>query len=116
MAHPHFPHELVEAAQATGSALMPAAIGATVSQAFKRGLSYGERLIQILVGICVSYFAGGAINAIFEPSPLVAQAVTFVFAMVAYEATPKFIHNATEVLGQLPAELRDRFLKKKDDK
>jgi hypothetical protein len=116
MPHSHLPPEFVDAARAAGAALGPAAIGATVSQAFKRGLSWAERLTQIMVGIIVSYFVGGALAAIFAPGPFVSQAISFVVAMIAYEATPKFIQNAADVVGQLPAVLRDRFLTKKDGK
>jgi hypothetical protein len=106
----HLPPSIVETAQAAGSALAPAAIGAAVSQAFKRGLTYGERLAQILVGIVVSYFAAGAIVAIFGAQGFVAQAISFAVGMIAYEATPRFIQNAAETVGSLPAVLRSRYL------
>jgi len=115
MPSPHLPSEVIETVSTAGSALGPAAIGAAVSQAFKRGLTYSERLIQMTVGICVSYFVGGALNAIFQPSPFVAQAISFVFAMVAYEATPGFISNAAQALAGLPWAIRDRVLDKAAD-
>lgn len=114
MPHNHLPQGLIEGAQALGAALAPAAIGATVSQAFKRGISYGERLTQILVGILVSYFVGGGLVAFFQAEGFVAQAITFVVAMIAYEATPRFIQNAADAVAQLPAALRDKLLGKKD--
>lgn len=116
MADFHIPPAIIETAQAAGSALGPAAIGAAVSQAYKRGLSYGERLIQMTVGICVSYFAGLAIAEIFAPGPFLAQAIAFALAMVAYEATPRFTTRSVDVIGELPARFADKALPKKDDR
>lgn len=115
MADLHIPSEVVEGARTLGTALGPAAIGATCSQAFKRGLRWTERLIQILVGTFVSYFVGGAIVAAFTPEPFLVQSIGFVLGMIAYEATPRFIHNAADVAAQLPAALRDRFLGRKGE-
>lgn len=114
--HNHLPPELVDAARAAGAALGPAAIGATVAQAFKRGLRWTERLVQITVGICVSYFVGGAIVALYSPTPFVGQSISFVVAMIAYEATPKFIHRAADFVAAIPGELRQRLFTGKDGK
>lgn len=112
--HNHLPPELVEGARAFGAALGPAALGATVSQAYKRGLRWGERLVQMLVGILVSYFAGGGLVAFFGAEGFAAQAITFVVAMIAYEAVPGFIRNAADVVAAIPGAIRDRYLHGKD--
>lgn len=98
-------------------ALAPAAIGAAVSQAYKSGLSWTQRLLQWVVGICVSYFVTRAIDALFGLDPFVVQAISFVIGMIAFESAPKFIRASADALGDTPARIRDFFLPaRKDDR
>lgn len=113
----HLPPELVDGLaavadgfRAIGAALAPAALGATVSQAYKRGLNWAERLVQFLVGILVSYFVGGGLVEFFGAEGFAAQAITFTVALIAYEAVPGFIRNAADVVASIPGAIRDRFL------
>lgn len=93
-------------------ALVPAAIGSAVSQAYKKGLSWGERLLQWLVGISVSWFVTLAVEAIWSPGEYLKQAVSFVVAMIAFEAAPKFIRSAGDAIAKLP-EIASSWLSKK---
>jgi hypothetical protein len=114
MADFHLPPEIIDGARAIGSTLAPGAVGAAISQAYKPGLKYGQRLVQIMVGIGVSYFASLAIGAIFAPGPLLAQSITFALGMVAYEATPRFMTRTVDVVAELPAWIIEKALSKKD--
>ncbi|CAN5774466.1 hypothetical protein BH11PSE6_BH11PSE6_01800 [soil metagenome] len=102
--------------------LTPAAMGAAVSLAYEKGLTWRDRFIQFSVGVVVSYFAGGLVGALWPWKPLdpfVLQGITFTLGMIAFKATPKFISSCSDAIGTLPGELRDRLVtwlpKKKDD-
>jgi|GEM_PF-707407 len=110
-----FIHEIMAALGAVCQALAPAALGAAVAQAWKTGLSWTQRIVQWLVGICVSYYVTLALGATFRLDPFVAQAVGFVLAMVAFEATPKFIASCSNVVGTLPGDLYARWFGRKED-
>jgi hypothetical protein len=104
------PVEIWEAVKAIGAALMPAAIGSAVAQAWQEGLSLRDRFIQWAVGICVSYYVTLGISAFFGLGQFAAQAVGFVVAMIAFQGTPKFIAGCSRTLESLPEAVRDRFL------
>lgn len=95
-------HEILAAVLVFLQALIPPALGALVSVLFKKGLSWGERLIQIFIGVCVSWFVTGALRSVWDFSDFMAQAVGFVLAMIAFEATPPFIRSAGAAIGKLP--------------
>ncbi|WCM29186.1 hypothetical protein NDN01_10000 [Sphingomonas sp. QA11] len=105
--------------------LTPAALGAAVSLAYERGLTWRDRFIQFAVGVVVSYFAGGVTAVIWAfffknaIDPFVLQGFQFTFGMIAFKATPQFITAASEAIAGLPSMVRDRLVtwlpKKKDD-
>jgi hypothetical protein len=117
MANESILEHLVSAAQDAASALAPAAIGAAVGQAWEKGLSFGQRLLQWAVGICVSYYVGGGLAGWFHLDAFVLDAVKFMLGMIAFKATPRFISGGVAVAGGLPEQLRDRLLgpAKKED-
>ncbi|HEY0626680.1 MAG TPA: hypothetical protein VGD10_08090 [Allosphingosinicella sp.] len=108
----HFPPEFLETLRSLAEALTPAALGSAVYQAYQKGLAMRDRLIQFVVGICVSYFVTGMVVAMLGWSEFAAQGLGFVIALFAFEATPKFIRGAVEVVGGLPGAIRDKYLKK----
>jgi hypothetical protein len=110
MSPDHIPHDVLEAAKALAGALMPAAIGSAVAQAWQKGLSLRDRFIQWAVGICVSYYVTLGISAVFGLGQFAAQAVGFVVAMIAFQSTPRFIAGCSSALEALPAQLKDRLL------
>ncbi len=103
-------HDLFEAIAAFLAGLLPPALGASVSLIYEPGLSWAQRVTQLLVGITVSYFVTRAVGAIYPVHPYVTQALGFVTGMVAYRAAPGFIAGTAAVLAELPAQLRDRLL------
>jgi len=92
--------------------LAPGAIGAAVGMAWKQGLTWRDRFVQLAVGIVVSWFVTRAIGAITDWDAFVLQAVAFTVGMIAFEATPRFIAAAAETAGSLPRRFVDRWLGK----
>lgn len=97
--------------------LVPGALGAAVSLAWEKGLSWTDRFVQFSVGVVVSYFAGGVIGALWPWKPIdpfVLQGVTFTLGMVAFRAAPRMASNLVDVLAELPGALRFFIPKRKD--
>ena len=97
--------------------LTPAALGAAVSLAYETGLTWSRRFLQMSVGIVVSYFSTGVIRVLWpwgHADPFVIQAVGFVFGMIAFKATPKFIAGMSERVTDIPAAIFDHFFPRKD--
>lgn len=106
-------HEASAAALTFAAGLVPAALGTVVSLVFEPDVSWPRRVAQMMVGVTVSYFVTNAAGALWPWQPLdpyVRQAIGFVLGMIAFRATPKFIHGAGEALGAAPGRLLDRAL------
>lgn len=103
-------HELTATILTVLAGLVPAALGAAVSLAYESGLTWSRRFAQMSVGIVVSYFATGAIGAVFGFGPFVLQAIGFVVGMIAFKATPKFITACSDALASAPSRFVDRIL------
>jgi hypothetical protein len=96
--------------------LAPGALGAAVGMAWKKGLTWRDRFVQLAVGIVVSWFATRALGAIYPHwDPFVLQAAAFTVGMIAFEATPRFIAAAADAIASIPARLADRFLPGRKD-
>lgn len=95
-------------------ALTPSLIGSAVAQVWKPGLSWRHRFVQWIVGSTVSYYATVGIIALTGWNEFVAQSLAFGIALVAFDATPRLIRAAGDVIASLPAGLRDRLLGKQD--
>lgn len=106
----HLPADVIEAVKALVSTLMPAAIGSAVAQAWEGGMSLRDRLIQWIVGICVSYYVTLGLSAFLHLGPFAEQAIGFVVGMIAFKSTPHFITGASAALEALPGQLKDRLL------
>lgn len=100
-------HHLVDGALTFFAGLTPAALGAAVSLAYEKGLTWTERFIQMAVGVIVSFFVGRAVNAVHPLDPFVLQAVGFVTGMIAYKSAPKLIEGAAAAIAALPGSLKD---------
>lgn len=99
--------ELLDTARALALALAPSAAGATVATLIKRGLSWTERLVQIFVGIVVSWYAGLAVAAIFAPDPFMAQSIAFTLGLIACDAVPRLRDRIIARLAELPDAVAD---------
>jgi hypothetical protein len=112
-------HAALEAFLALLVGLSPSALGAAVSLAYEKGITWTERFVQFAVGTCVSFFAQRAIGATITLNPFMLQAIAFLVGLVAFKATPKFISSCSDAVAGLPVEIRDRILtwfpKKKDE-
>lgn len=95
-------------------AVAPAAFGATVSQLLKRGLTWRERLAQLFIGICTSWFVTQAVAAWFALHPFVAQAIGFACGFLAADALPGLRDHAVALIISIPDIIRDRIAPRKD--
>ena len=103
-------HDIAEAVLAFLGSLVPPALGAIVSLFYETGLTWAQRAARLWVGVTVSYFIMRAGGAMFAVHPYILQAASFLLGLVAYRAAPAFMTGAATVAGELPAQLRDRFL------
>lgn len=108
------PDEIMTGLASFASALAPAAIGAAVAQAWEKGLSWSQRLVQWVVGICVSHYVTGGVSSWLHLDTFVAQAIGFVLAMVAFRATPAFIAASVTAASSVPGRFVDRVAPKGD--
>lgn len=112
---------LVDAALTFATGLTPAAIGAAVGMAWDHGLTWGQRFLQLAVGIIVSFFAARLIQGVWliysgdAIPPFVLDGIKFTLGMIAFKATPRFIASAVDVVASLPARIRDHFLPARKD-
>ena len=107
-------HDVVTSILAIAIGLTPAALGAAVTLAYEKGLTWSQKFVQLSVGVCVSYFARNLIDALTSWDAFVLQAVEFVVGMIAYKATPRITGALIERLVELPAAIIDRFFPRKD--
>lgn len=98
------------------AAITPAALGASVSMAYERGLTWADRFARLLVGIAVSFFTTRVFDALWLDDPLLLQSVSFTTGMIAYRATPQFARSISDIVVTLPGALHARWIgKSKDD-
>ena len=107
--------QLLDSTLALLLGLTPAALGALVSLAYEKGLTWTDRFVQFSVGVCVSWFASRALGAMVTLDPFVLQGVTFTLGMIAFKSVPKFASSCSDILVGLPADLRARFFPPKKD-
>ncbi len=82
-------------------------LGKTVGQSIAAAIA---PVMQVWVGIVVSYFMTNAVGAMISLHHFVAQAIGFVFGMIAFKAAPGFITGCSAVLAELPGKLSERLL------
>lgn len=104
-----FLHVMVAAALKLLQALVPAALGAVISQLLQKGVAWRDRFVQVTVGIVVSYYVTLGLVAWLALDPFVGQAISFVLGMSAYQATPKLIASITEACARVPGLIADRI-------
>lgn len=105
-----FLHEVADTVLAFVISLLPSALGATVSMMVDDGITWGKMLARLWVGIVMSYFMSRALDATLALHPFVTQAISFLIGMVAYKSAPGFIAGCATVLGEAPAQIRDRIV------
>lgn len=111
------PNDLLEGAvnaiATVAAAIGPAALGSAVAQAWKPGLSWRQRLVQWIVGICVSYFVTRGLGMWLGWHEFVSQAVGFVIGMMAFEVAPRLVKGVGDTAAELPVLARDLVAKLK---
>jgi len=76
--------------------LTPAFLGAAVGQAWERGLSLRDRLIQWTVGVLFAAYLVPALGHVLHWAQPVTNAVGFVVATIAFKAVGKWREAAIE--------------------
>lgn len=104
----------LEAATELVASLTPSLIGSAVAQAWKPALPFRQRFVQWVVGSTVSYYATIAIIAVTDWNDFVAQSIAFAIALIAFDATPRLMRAAADMVAGLPARLADRYFPRKD--
>lgn len=84
------------------AALTPAMLGSAVGQAWSTSLTWGQRVVQWLIGITVSWYATLGLAEWLGLGPFASQAIGFVIAMMAFEVAPKAIAGVAKVAHQIP--------------
>lgn len=99
--------------------LVPGAIGATVSLAVEKNLTWAQRFLQLGVGIVIAFYVGRFCSAAYtmiypgnELHAFILDGIKFVFGMIAFKATPRFIGAAVDAIATIPARLVARFVGK----
>lgn len=85
--------------------LLPGAFGAAVAVTMDKAASFGEKLIQFIAGIIVSYYVAAAIIEMTDFGPMVRQSISFTLGMVAYNSAKAFTTSAAKTAGSIPADL-----------
>jgi hypothetical protein len=88
--------------------LVPGAFGAAIAVAYEKTMTWAERFSAVAIGIIVSYFAGLAFVAVMDPHPFMERGFSFSVGLVAYKATPAFIHAAVEAIKGVPKAILDK--------
>lgn len=99
--------EVLETLRQLAVALIPSAIGAFLGVVFQGTLTWTQRVLQFIAGVIVGHYIGGALIAVIDPVPLIADAIKLGIAMAAYEGARRFRASLIEVLGEAPRELWD---------
>lgn len=108
-------HQLIDFAWTLVVGITPAALGASVSLVYEKGLTWGDRFIRLAVGVIVSWFGQRFAAAVVSIDPFVLQGIGFTLGMIAYKATPAFMSSASDTFSGLPARLVARFLPAKKE-
>lgn len=117
------PKMLLELLDAIGTllvGLVPGAIGASVSLVWEKGLTWGQRFLQLAVGIVVSFYvtrmlASGLHLYTGKPlEPFFLDGIKFTIGLIAFKATPGFITACVDVIASLPGRARDKWFPKGD--
>ena len=88
--------DLAHAAWGWMQSLTPAFLGAAVGQAWERGLSLRDRLIQWTVGVLFAAYLVPALGHVLHWAQPVTNAVGFVVATMAFKAVGKWREAAIE--------------------
>lgn len=104
---------LFQSAADVASSLAPSLIGSGVAQVWKPGLSWRQRFVQWVVGSTVSFYATQAVIEFTGWNEFVSQSIAFGVALIAFDATPRLIAASSDALARLPADLAERFTRKR---
>lgn len=94
------------------AALVPGALGATAAVLVQGAMSWTQRLIQLSVGIVVSYYVGEIAAEIFSIGPMVKQGIGFTAGIGAFEAVKRLRVTLGVVAAGAPKDLWDALKRK----
>lgn len=102
-------HEFLTTIWTTIAALIPSAIGATIAQFYEQNLHWRDRCAAYLVGVSVSWYSVVGLKSFFHFDEFFAQSTSFLIALFAYRATPRFIQTASDAASSLPNLIKDKI-------
>lgn len=85
--------------------LIPGTFGAAVSVTMEKNATFGQKLIQFVAGIVVSYYVSAAIHEMTSWGPMVQQSVAFTLGMIGYESARAFTQGAAKTAGSIPGDV-----------
>lgn len=106
--------ELLHTLAAFAKAMVPGALGAAVAVAVQSGLTWGQRFLQLCVGIIASYYAGEAANEIMGATGVVKNAIGFTVGIAAFETVKALRVSIAQVAHDAPRQAWDWWLKRWD--
>lgn len=106
--------ELAQTLAVFAKAMLPGAMGAAVAVAVQSGLTWGQRFLQLCVGIVASYYAGEAAFELFGVTGVVKNAVGFTVGVAAFETVKALRVSIADVAKTVPRQAWDWWLKQWD--
>ncbi|MES2339597.1 MAG: hypothetical protein V4537_16010 [Pseudomonadota bacterium] len=102
---------IIEAIAGFAAPLAPSVIGATIASLIKRGLTWTDRVLQIFIGSCASWYTLHAVAAIWPMDPRLEQAIAFTAGLISAEALPRVRQKIIDRVLDLPDMLIDLLLR-----
>ncbi len=102
--------EMLEAAISFVTPIAPSVIGATIASVIKRDLTWTDRVLQIFVGSCASWYTLHAIAALWPMDPRLEQAIAFTAGLISAEALPRIRERLIARVVDLPDMIVDWVL------
>lgn len=85
--------------------LLPGAFGAAIAVTMDHTATFGQKLLQFVAGIIVSYYVSAAVAEMTDFGPMVQQSISFTLGLIAYNSAKSFTEGARETARSIPGDL-----------